>query len=181
VKQKFVITGVVVVAALTAVAIFSAGLLNATQTGKRPVPGSVAPDFRITLFDEYRGGYPSDISLSELRGKVVILNFWASWCIECRKEADVLEWAWREYRNESLVVLGVDYLDTEAAAMTYMRDYGTTYPNGIDQQQSISRLFRITGVPETFIIDKQGIVRRVLLLSLTQSELQAIVEPLLNE
>lgn len=180
-SRQRVLVFCVICTAVAVVGIFVAGLINAVHSGNRPIEGALAPDFRINLYDEYRAGLQPAISLSELKGKVVVLNFWASWCVECRKESDMLEEVWRENQTRGLVVIGVDYLDTEAAAYAYLKDYSTSYANGADIQQTISRLYRITGVPETFIIDKTGTIRKVVLQAMTRSEMIAIIGPLLNE
>jgi cytochrome c biogenesis protein CcmG, thiol:disulfide interchange protein DsbE len=116
-----------------------------------------APAWTLTLFDEYRGGSESDtIDLEELRGKGVVLNFWASWCQPCEQEAADLEKAWQRYKDKGIVFIGVDYLDQEPAAKRYLEKFGISYPNGPDLASKISKRYTIRGVPETFFIDPQG-------------------------
>jgi cytochrome c biogenesis protein CcmG/thiol:disulfide interchange protein DsbE len=179
-NKKFMIVGAVV-AAVALVSIFVTGLVLSAQPGNRPSSGSPAPDFTITLYKDYQAGLPSTLKLSDLRGKVVVVNFWASWCVECRKESDALEAVWRNYRAQGVVVLGVDYLDNETPAYEYLKSYNTTYPIGADLQETISRQYRITGVPETFFIDKNGMVRKTVIQALTRQELDATIQSLLNE
>jgi cytochrome c biogenesis protein CcmG, thiol:disulfide interchange protein DsbE len=178
-KKIFIIGAVVATVAL--VGIFVTGLVLSSQPGKRPMSGSPAPDFMINPYKDYQAGLPSSVKLSDLRGKVVILNFWASWCVECRKESDALEAIWRTYRDQGVVVLGVDYLDNEIPAYEYLKSYNTTYLVGVDLQEKISHQYRITGVPETFFIDKNGIVRKTVIQALTKQELDSTVQALLNE
>ena len=124
--------------------------LRRTQEGSITV-GSAVPDFTLTTFD---GG---EITLSDLKGKVVVINFWASWCKPCEQEAADLETAWRLYEPRGDVVfIGVDYVDTEPEARRYLARFDITYPNGPDLRTRISQLFRTTGVPETYFIDKEG-------------------------
>lgn len=170
-----------VLAAVVLVGIFVTGLVLSAQPGNRPSSGTLAPDFTMTLYKDYQAGLPSTLKLSDLRGKVVVMNFWASWCVECRKESDALEAVWRTYRDQGLVVLGVDYLDNEAPAYEYLKSYSTTYPVGADLQEKISRQYRITGVPETFFIDKNGVIRKTVIQALTRQELDSTVQSLLNE
>lgn len=128
------------------------GLLAwAVQTKSAPrLASGIAPDFSLTTFDGKK------IALAELRGKPVVINFWASWCVPCRTEAPILERAWKEYRERGVVILGVDYVDTEDAAKTFMQEYGMTYPNGADLGTRISQMYRITGVPETYFVTRDG-------------------------
>ena len=124
--------------------------LNKAQGGTVRV-GEKAPDFVLTTFDG------NEISSTELSGKVVVLNFWASWCQPCEVEAADLQNAWEMYETgEEVVFLGVDYIDTDNEAMAYMERFGITYPNGHDLGTRISQAYGITGVPETFIIDQAG-------------------------
>lgn len=116
-----------------------------------------APAWTLNLFDEYRGGLDQgSISLEDLRGKGVVLNFWASWCKPCEEEAAALEAAWQQYKDKGIVFIGVDYLDQEPAAKRYLEKFGVSYPNGPDLASKISKRYTIRGVPETFFIDPNG-------------------------
>ena len=113
--------------------------------------GGDVPDFTLTTFD----GKP--VSLSELRGKIVLINFWASWCLTCKGEAAALETVWQEVaQGNEVVFLGVDYADTETEARVYLKEYSITYLNAPDLGSKISHQFRISGVPETYVIGKNG-------------------------
>lgn len=175
----------IVVGALAAIAavgiLFALAFSLVSQQGARPTAGSPVPDFSMSLYPNYRAGFPEQIKLSDLRGRPVVMNFWASWCVECYKEADALEAVYRKYKDQGVVFLGVDYLDTEAPALAYLQQYNVTYPNGIDVQQKIAKAYRITGVPETFFIDKNGVVREVIIAPLSEAQLSASIERLLKE
>ena len=116
-----------------------------------------APDFTLTMFDQHRGGWPSEsLKLSELRGKGVVLNFWASWCQPCEEEAAALENAWKQYKDQGIAFVGVDYYDQEPAALRYLQKFAVTYPNGPDLAGAASKVYAIKGVPETFFINPEG-------------------------
>lgn len=153
------------------VALFAAGLqLSAAgqlQAGR-------APDFTLTTFN----GTP--YKLSSLRGKIVVLNIWASWCVPCKDEAPVLEAAWRAYKDKGVVILGADYVDTEPAALAFIKEFGITYPNGPDLGSNIYRLFRARGVPETYIIDQQVSIARTFIGPLNEPDLKNVLDDLLK-
>lgn len=109
-----------------------------------------APDFKITSFEG------QTLKLSDLKGKVVVINFWASWCPPCRDEAPFLEKTWRQYKDRGVVFIGVDYVDTDSAALAYLKEFGVTYFNGTDLRSEISQKYRIKGVPETYFVGKDG-------------------------
>jgi cytochrome c biogenesis protein CcmG/thiol:disulfide interchange protein DsbE len=135
--------------------------LNRAQQGTVQ-PGDAIPDFTLTLFSDYGYEGRTEVKLSELRGKVVVMNFWASWCKPCEQEAAELQQAWTEYEPTGQVLfLGVDYVDTEPEARAYLKKYGITFTNGPDLGTRISQMFRIKGVPETYFIDRDGVLQYV--------------------
>jgi len=137
--------------------------------------GELAPDFELKSFsgETYR--------LSDFRGSVAVVNFWASWCDSCKPEAKDLEAAHKYYQPRGDVLfLGVDYVDTEPEALAYLEEFQITYPNGPDLRTKISQAFRIRGVPETFIIDQNGVIVHVQIGPFRSLEdILSIIDPLL--
>ena len=140
----FGIIGLAIVAILVVLA------LAVRSRGAPPLESGSAPNFSLTTFDG------QTYKLSDLKGRPVVINFWASWCIPCRDEAPGLQRTWQTYKDRGLLVIGVDYVDTDADAKKFIAEFQQNYPNGADLGTHISQAFHITGVPETYFIDKEG-------------------------
>ncbi len=137
-----------------------------------------APELSLTVFDQFG---QDQLVLSELRGQVVVINFWASWCVECYKEAALLEQAWQDYKDQGVLFVGVDYLDTRKEALAYIEKYGITYPNGPDIGDKISKDYALTGVPETFFIDKAGNIAHVQIGPIEKAQLYGLLDKLVAQ
>ena len=140
-------------------------------TDVRPRP---APDFVLTSFDGQR------IQLSDYRGRVVVLNFWATWCPPCRVEAPVLQRAAVRLESAGVTILGIDVWDDQAAAIEFLDDVGVTYPNAEDSTRLIPVEFGVTGLPETFVIDRQGVLVRRWVGPLSDADLDNLLAPVLT-
>jgi cytochrome c biogenesis protein CcmG, thiol:disulfide interchange protein DsbE len=151
--------------------IFGLQLVRQRQT--QPASGP-APDFTITTLQG------EELTLSQMKGKVVIINFWASWCGPCREEAPALQSIWEKYGDKGVVVLGVAYTDTESGAREFVEEFGQTYPNGMDLGTKISDKYHIQGVPETFIVDQDGNVAQFIFANVTEAGLTRIIDRLLG-
>jgi cytochrome c biogenesis protein CcmG/thiol:disulfide interchange protein DsbE len=156
-RQRAALLGAVIaVLALLAFATFRtnrpASISVALARGLTPdAPGFVLP----------RLDAEGALDLASLRGRVVVINFWASWCLPCRDEAPVLEATWQKYRERGVVVLGVNVQDLVPEARRFLKETRTTFPTVRDKDNTVYRAYGLTGVPETFFVDRQGrIVRK---------------------
>jgi cytochrome c biogenesis protein CcmG/thiol:disulfide interchange protein DsbE len=139
-----------------------------SNEGDALAAGSEAPDFTLERLDE--GG---ELTLSSLRGKAVVLNFWASWCIPCREEAPVLEGLWQENRERGLVVVGLDAKDFRRDALDFVERFELTFPIVFDGPGETVSPYGVTGFPETFVIDREGKVVDVFVGAVNAEEEQA--------
>ena len=114
-----------------------------------------APDFTLERLDRH-----GEMQLSSLRGKAVVLNVWASWCIPCKDEAPYLEEVWRANRDRDVVVVGLDAKDFRADARRFAKRFGLTFPLAYDGPGDAIGHYGVTGFPETFVIDREGRVVR---------------------
>ncbi|MCL4834738.1 MAG: TlpA family protein disulfide reductase [Caldilineaceae bacterium] len=130
---------------------------NAPPAVRTPQPAvdHPAPDFSLTRFDT---GEP--VKLSDLQGKPVILNFWATWCRPCRAEMPALQATYERY-GDDLLVVGVDQGEETGVVGPFLEEFGITFPILLDGDTAVGRQYRILGLPTTFFIDSQGIIRRV--------------------
>ncbi|MFN2165174.1 MAG: TlpA family protein disulfide reductase [Anaerolineae bacterium] len=161
---------VVIAAALIFVALLAYGLFTG---GDSRVESGKAPNFTVTDFDG------KTWNLDGMEGQVVVVNFWATWCISCKDEAVDLEMAWRDYQDRGVQFLGIDYLDQEPLNFEYIERYGITYPNGPDIQGRIYNAYGVEGLPETFIIDHNGEVAKVFVGAVGQAQLSAALDQVL--
>jgi cytochrome c biogenesis protein CcmG/thiol:disulfide interchange protein DsbE len=122
-----------------------------------PLVGRAAPNFTLPQLD----GPP--VTLAKLRGQIVVINFWASWCTECQVEQAGLDQAWQQFRDSGVVVLGVDFEDSTGAARGYVRTDGVSYPVVEDSSSKTALAYGLRGVPETFVVNSSGrIVKHVI-------------------
>ena len=141
------------------------------------------PDFDLVFYEGYEYNGIQEMKLSELQGKVVLINIWASWCKPCEQEAPELEEAWQYYKDGGEVVfVGVDYVDTPAGANEYLTKFNISFPNAPDLKSNISSILnRQMGVPETYLIDRDGVLRSVKIGPFTSvDEIKSAIDGLLQ-
>ncbi|MBI2953423.1 MAG: TlpA family protein disulfide reductase [Chloroflexi bacterium] len=133
----------------------------------------VSTDFTLMLFDGKK------LALSDLQGKPVVLNFWASWCPPCRAEARGLERVWQAYKDKDIIFLGVDIQDNEADARAFLKEFGVTYPNGQDTTNEIAFGYGVSGIPTTVLITRDGRVARRWVGAIGEKQLAVFIEEML--
>lgn len=152
---KIAIFSILLIVFISFISLMAIGL-----SGKRPVTGqsgftligNTAPDFNLILFDG------NEFTLSDYYGSPIVLNFWASWCAPCRDEAISLEKSWNIYGGLGVKFVGVDLQDNEPDALSYIKEFGISYPNGRDEDGKITIDYGIVGMPVTFFVDRNGLV-----------------------
>lgn len=177
-QNKWHIVGGIVLLALLLGAAWAMWIAPQSQasegTAMRPSAGQPAPDFRLTLLDG------STLSLADLRGQVVVLNIWASWCPPCTEELPALQSVWTSYQDADVVLVGAAYQENEKDVRAAVESYGLTYPIGLDTNDRIASTYGITGVPETFIIDAEGRIAYVHIGPITADQLTQEMESLVK-
>ena len=126
-----------------------------TVIGGHPLLDAPAPDFALRDLDG------KEVSLSDYRGRPVIVNFWASWCIPCREEFPLLKGARERYGADGLEVLGVVFEDDPEAARAYMAKAGASWPGLVDPDGEVAAAYYVNGPPLSFFVDPEGVVRSI--------------------
>jgi cytochrome c biogenesis protein CcmG/thiol:disulfide interchange protein DsbE len=174
-RRRAALLGAVVAGVLAVVAVLATGLGRDPTAAASPLVGRAAPDFTLGGIDG-----PA-VTMSKLRGQVVVLNFWASWCAECHEEQDALDQTWQRYRDAGVVLLGVDFQDTTNAARDYLHQSGLTYPVVEDRDSRTALAYGIRGIPETFLVDRSGRIVDRIIGRVDAARLAGALEPLLTE
>ena len=175
---------IALVAAAPLIALFAFGFTRNPAEITSPLPGRQAPPFTLAVLHPGEGPLarsPGDtIRLSDLAGKVVVVNFWASWCLPCRTEHAALSEAARYYADKQTQFIGVLYNDQPAAGLGWIAEMGgMTYPGVTDVESRTAIDYGLYGVPETFIIDPKGRVAYKNLGPVTASVLRRVIDSVL--
>jgi peroxiredoxin len=136
--------------------------------------GQLAPDFALSDL----GGTP--IRLGDLRGQVVVVNFWATWCPPCRVEAPALQAASQRYAQQGVIFLGVDQREDAATVQQFAAEFGLTYPLLLDTDGAVAAMYQVLGIPTTVFVDAQGVVAARHVGPLTEEQIAQYVDPLLG-
>lgn len=152
---------------------------SATTGGLIPSPreGFAAPDFTLELL----GG--GDVTLSDLKGTAVVINLWASWCPPCRAEMPAIQAVYEKNMDRGLQVLAINttFQDSEAEAQAFIQQYGLTFPIPLDRTGTVSRQYQLRALPSTFFVDRQGVIRKVVIGGpMSEATIQTAVEEILE-
>ena len=143
-----------------------------------PRPGFLAPDFAL---QDIHG---QTVRLSDLRGQPVLVNFWSSWCPPCQAEMPALQRVHEAYGEQGYMILAINttYQDSEAAALSFLQERGLTFPVLLEWDSETSRLYEVRSLPTTFFIDREGVIRDVVVGGpMAEGMLRAQAEQMLEE
>lgn len=144
-----------------------------------PREGFLAPDFTLDTLDGNK------VTLSELRGKAVVVNFWATWCLPCRVETPALEKSYEQYRDSGVVILGVNLTNQDliSEVNSFVQEFKLTYPILLDNDGRVSgTLYQVRGLPTTFFVNREGVIRTVLVGGpMSETFISSKIEALLQE
>lgn len=144
---------------------FVAAFVYQAGLDARASVGAEAPDFTLARLD---GG---EAALSEFRGRPVVINFWTTWCKECRDEVPDLDAVYRAYAGE-VVILGVSMREPESVVRPFVERYQATYPVLLDRDRRVAKMYRVTGVPETWVVGPDGVLLRQIIGPVNARELE---------
>ena len=150
------------------------GLGVNSEFGQVEIDQEVAHDFSLELLD---GG---STELSQFQGKILMLDFWASWCLPCQQEAPVLADVYREYEGQGVEFLGIDIWDGRQNALDHLEQFGVPYANGIDSSGVIAIDYGVKGIPEKIFIDENGVITKKFVGPISSDSLRAELEALLG-
>ncbi len=143
-----------------------------------PREGFLAPDFTLDTLEGEK------VTLSGLRGKIVVVNFWATWCLPCRAETPALEKTYEQYKDSGVVILGVNLTDQDSLrdVESFVQEFELTYPIPLDRDGGVGFLYQIQGLPTTFFINREGIIRTVAVGGpMSETFIRSKIEALLKE
>lgn len=145
------------------------------QFGEIQIESSPAADFTLSLLNG------DAVRLSDLRGQVVMVDFWASWCAPCRQESSALNRAYAAYADRPVEFVGVNIWDTENSAELFLVEFGVEYPAGVDADGAIALNYGVRGIPEKFFVDANGVIRHKYVGPMPEDVLRATLDSLLAE
>jgi cytochrome c biogenesis protein CcmG, thiol:disulfide interchange protein DsbE len=179
-RRKIIIFCVVSLLNVGLLALILTQLLTPASTSKSdPLVGHAAPDFSLAMLRTGTG--KNTFSLSNYKGKPIVLNFWASWCAPCKEEAPLLQNTWKQVQTQGkdVVILGIDFQDSKNDSLSFLQAYNITYPIVLDADGSVASTYGVTSLPQTIFINRNGMVTsrepRELTAQVLSNNLQLII------
>ena len=197
-SRKIAQTGVVALVALALLAVLGQRFYAAQQVAganrtaaahgaqaAQPAALAVAPDFTLHTWAWWAQAHatatdPTQERLAALKGRPVVINFWASWCDACRAEAPAMEQAWRTYQARGVVFLGIDVNDTATDSAAFLKQYGITYYNAPDVTGTIYVRYGVIGLPTTVFVNRDGAIQSKHIGEINKAALDSGIESLLT-
>lgn len=172
-KERLSPTSLVfIAAAVLMLSVVAWGIYDNAQSQPENGP---APAFALPMLEE-----EGVFSLASQQGDVVVINFWGSWCGPCRREAPMLQEAYEHFAPQGVVFVGIAVKDIESDALDYIDEFNITYPNVMDWGGELEEAYRTQGVPETFIVDRNGDVHKFFFAQPTEREFYSAIEEALE-
>jgi cytochrome c biogenesis protein CcmG/thiol:disulfide interchange protein DsbE len=180
-RRHVVVSLTIVAAAILLIGLLSYGLMLDPHRVPPANIDKAAYAFTVPLVQGKENQPLADgtqVTLADLKGHPVVLNFWASWCVSCREEAKELEAFWQGHKDQVMVV-GIAIQDTQEAAKKFAAYFGKTYTLGLDADGKAAIDYGVSGVPETFLIDKNGVIRHKEIGPVTVKKLEELLPVIL--
>jgi cytochrome c biogenesis protein CcmG/thiol:disulfide interchange protein DsbE len=150
-RNRWMALGGVVTTVAVLTLLLAFGLSRDPTLIRSPLIGKPAPTFGLLTLDGKK-----TLKLTDFQGQVVVINFWASWCADCRIEHGALAAAWDRYRDQRVILLGIAFQDRASASRSYIDDMGGDWPQLVDPGEGTALAYGVYGVPETFVIGADG-------------------------
>ncbi len=170
-RRRLVVPILATLLVLSLLALFLYGLnTDRLPTGVAPRSNTMAPDFQLTTLTG------QSVKLSDLRGKVVVLNFWASWCVPCKDEQPALDALAKTYNGRGVAFVGINIQDNQRDANGFVQQFGITYPVASDPSGAVYINYGVVGVPETYVVTRDGRIGRKLVGPVDPIDLSTTLE-----
>ena len=135
-----------------------------------PVLGAIAPDFTLTNLDG------ESVTLSQFRGQPVVVNFWATWCVPCRREMPAFQKAFDAGQEDELVILALNLEEDASLVEPFVEEFGLTFEILYDSDGAVNKLYRVTGLPRTIFVDRQGVIQNIQVGEVQETLLQGYLD-----